>query len=427
MPPIEDHPLRYALANELHARPFPSMSPPSSAIYIAFKQPEMAASRDRSQDLTHLHALLDRYGAAHPQPGATHYYGQIGKHWLKWEQHTEFVTYTLFSDGVADRPFEAAAFEPFPQDWLDDAPGQRVTSILVRIEERPDPATVAARLDKWFVPESLAASAMLDDVAVAASDFRIDSNGHMRFAVFVSEGTGKRRIGRIVQRLCEIETYKTMSMLGFARVRDMGPQLGDLDTRLTRLVEEMSNENSGAEKTLQALLTISADLETLAAQSSFRFGATGAYEAIVRERIAALREERYQGRQTFHEFMTRRYQPAMRTVASSKERMDAMSARAVRAANLLRTRVDVERSAQNQALLESMDRRSDLQLRLQRTVEGLSVVAISYYAVSLSSYLLYPLAEPTGLSTSFLTAAVTVPVVLLVWALIRRLRQSVER
>ena len=427
MAPIEDHPLRYRLANELHARPFPSMQAPSAAIYVAFKQPEMAANRDRGKDLEHLHDLLDRHGVAHPQPGATHYYGQIGKHWLKWEQHTEFVTYTIFTDGVAPRPFEAAAFDPFPQDWLDKAPGQRITSILVRVEERPDVDEIETRLADWFVPESLAVSAVLDDAAVVAGDFRIDTNGHMRFSVFVGDDTGERRVGRIVQRLCEIETYKTMSMLGFARVRGMGSQLGELDTRLTTLVEEMSQEGSKAEQTLQALLAISAELETLSAQSSFRFGATWAYEALVTERISALREERHNGRQTFLEFMVRRYQPAMRTVRSAQERLDAMSARGVRAANLLRTRVDVERSAQNQALLESMDRRSDLQLRLQRTVEGLSVVAISYYAVSLASYLLYPLEAPTGLSKNMLTAVVTVPVVLLVWGLVRRLRKSVEK
>ncbi|MEO0866385.1 MAG: DUF3422 domain-containing protein, partial [Pseudomonadota bacterium] len=263
--------------------------------------------------------------------------------------------------------------------------------------------------------------------AVIAGDFRIDQAGHMRFGVFVGPGTGERRVGRIVQRLCEIETYKTMSMLGFARVRDMGTELSALDTRLITLVEDMSTEGSRAEETLKALLAISAELETLSAQSSFRFGATWAYEAIVEERIQALREARYLGRQSFGEFMARRYQPAMRTVRSAQERLEAMSSRGVRAANLLRTRVDVERSAQNQALLESMDKRSDLQLRLQRTVEGLSVVAISYYAVSLASYVLYPLEEPTGLSKNMLTAIVTVPVVLLVWGMIRRLRRSVDK
>jgi uncharacterized membrane-anchored protein len=99
-----------------------------------------------------------------------------------------------------------------------------------------------------------------------------------------------------------------------------------------------------------------------------------------------------------------------------------MSERAMRASGLLRTRVDVDRSAQNQKLLESMNKRADLQLRLQQTVEGLSVVAISYYAVSLVSYLLYPLTGLTGTSKGILTAAVTLPVVLLVWWMVRRIR-----
>ncbi|MEO9515283.1 MAG: DUF3422 domain-containing protein [Paracoccaceae bacterium] len=426
MSPLADHPLRYKLANELHARPFPSMSAPCSAAYVAIKQPERAAVRDRSEDLDHLIRLLDRYGAPHPQPGATHYYGPIGRRWLKWEQHTEFVTYTVFTEALEQRPFDASAFDPFPEEWLSDAPGECITSCLVRIAPRPSEREIGKQLAAWFVPESLAVSSVLDDAAVAAGDFRIDENGHMRFAVFVAPETGTRRIGRIVQRLCEIETYKSMSMLGFARVRDLGPQLGALDTRLTDLVGEMSGGATGPETTLQSLLEISAELETVSAQTSFRFGATGAYEAIVNQRILALREGRWRGRQIFAEFMMRRYEPAMRTVNSVEHRLDAMSARAVRAANLLRTRVDVERSAQNQKLLKSMDQRSDLQLRLQKTVEGLSVVAISYYAVSLVSYVLYPATALVNVSKGMLTAAVTVPVVLLVWALVRRIRRKME-
>jgi uncharacterized membrane-anchored protein len=131
-------------------------------------------------------------------------------------------------------------------------------------------------------------------------------------------------------------------------------------------------------------------------------------------------------RQGFDEFMMRRYEPAMRTVTSSETRLNKMSARASRAAELLRTRVDVERSAQNQAILASMDKRSDLQLRLQHTVEGLSVVAISYYAVSLVGYMLYPLADRIGVSKGTLTAGAVPVVVLLVWGLLRRLRHKIK-
>ncbi|MDW4496934.1 DUF3422 domain-containing protein [Sulfitobacter sp. D35] len=426
MPPIADHPLRYRLANELHARPFPSMEAPSTAVFIAIKQPDDAVSRDREKDLAHLVALLDRYDAPHPQPGATHYYGRIGRYWLKWEQHTEFVTYTAFAEGSVARAFDPAAFDVFPQDWLAQAPGQRITSTIVNIVARPDTeAAVSAHLDDWFVSESLAVSRVIDDAAIIAGDFRIDESGHLRFAVFASGGTDARRIGRIVQRLCEIETYKAMSMLGFARVRAMQDDLNALDTRLTGLMAAMADETAAAESTLNDLLAISAELEGLAARASFRFGATGAYEAIVDQRIAALREERFGGRQHFAEFMMRRYAPAMRTVQSAVRRLETMSHRSVRASDLLRTRVDVERSAQNQSLLESMDRRADMQLRLQKTVEGLSTVAISYYAVSLAAYLLYPFAETLGMSRGALTAAVTIPIVLMVWWMVRRVRAHV--
>ena len=87
--------------------------------------------------------------------------------------------------------------------------------------------------------------------------------------------------------------------------------------------------------------------------------------------------------------------------------------------------MDVERSAQNQALLTSMDRRADLQLRLQKTVEGLSVVAISYYAVSLVSYLLYPLAENYSVTKGFLTSIITLPVIGIVYLTIRLIRSKV--
>lgn len=426
MPPIEDHPLRYRLANELHARPFPEIGPSSSVVFMAIKQPTEAVSRDRGADLAHLTALLDRYGAPHPQPGATHYTNRIGQHVLKWEQHTEFVSYTAYRYGVSHRPFDPADFEVFPEDWLETAPGQRITSAMIRVEPRPTDDDIARKLSDWFVPESTAIANVLDDSAIMSGDFRIDPAGHLRFAVFVGPQTVEARIGRLVQRMCEIETYKSMSMLGFSRSREMSGQIADLDNNLAALMLEMTQGTTPPDVILPDLLSISSQLETLAASSSFRFGATEAYEALVNQRIRVLRETRYQGRQTFGEFMMRRYAPAMRTVKSTETRLQALADRAIRAGDLLRTRVDVERSAQNQALLESMDRRADLQLRLQHTVEGLSVVAISYYAVSLAGYLLYPLTEATGISKGMLTAMVTLPVIALVFWMVRRIRRKME-
>jgi len=427
MPPIDDHPLRYNLVNELHARPFPALEAPCYAVYVAIKEPIDAANRDRAADRSHLLALLDRHASAHPQPEATHFSGPIGKSDLKWESHTEFVTYSAFTRGLPDRAFDPAMADVFPEDWMTRAPGKRLTSVLIRVEFMPDgEAEIQEKLAEWFVPESLACSRVVDGAAIVAGDFRIDPAGHMRFAVFVRPGTGARRVGRIVQRLCEIEIYRSMSMLGLMRARILSGRLNALDPKLSALVSGLEEGGRAPDRALHELLEISAELESLAVQFAFRFGATAAYEAIVNQRIEVLREDRLAGRQTFGEFMMRRYDPAMRTVKSAEGRLRSLVERAQRAAELLRTRVDVERSAQNQLLLESMNKRADLQLRLQRTVEGLSVVAISYYAVNLAAYAAYPITEPLGISKGLATAVLTPLVIVLVWLTVRRIRRHID-
>ncbi len=422
---VSDHRLRYHLSNELHARPFPPLRPPHSVAYLVIKQLEDAAGRDRDADRAHLIDLLDRHGATHPQAGATHYYGKLGRFHLKWESHTEFVTYTVFRESAEDKPFDGSTVDLLPEGWLANAPGVRMTSVLIRLEELDEPETIADHLNDWFVPESLVAGRVLDGNGVAGGDFRIDAKGNMRFAVFVQPNCDPRKVGRLIQLLLEIETYKTMAMLGFARVGELSRTIGTIDKKLARLVADMTVDRQNPDQTLQALLAVSSGLESLVAQNNFRFGATAAYEAIVQQRIEALREAGFEERQTIAEFMTRRFDPAMRTVKSTENRLGAMSERALRAGDLLRTQVDVERSAQNQKVLQSMDRRADLQLRLQRTVEGLSVVAVSYYAVNLVGYVLGPIGAEFGISKTLLAAAITPVIILAVWWAIRHVRKKV--
>ncbi len=324
--PIADHPLRYETVNELHARPFPALGVPSTAHYIAIKEPVQAHNRDRDADSRHLLALLDRHCSPHPQPGATHFQGPIGRSELKWESHTEFVTYSAFTKGLSARAFDPADAEVLPEDWLAKAPGKRMVSLLIRVEPMPEnEQDLLSRVEDWFVPESLAIARVVDGAAVVAGDFRIDPAGQMRFAVFVQPGTGPRRVGRIVQRLCEIETYRAMAMLGLMRCRTLGMRLNALDPKLAALVSGLDHVEPASELALHELLSISAELESLAVQYSFRFGATAAYEAIVTQRIEALREQRIGGRQSFGEFMTRRFDPAMRTVRSTEGRLKAMA------------------------------------------------------------------------------------------------------
>src|SRR5690606_32098482 len=118
--------------------------------------------------------------------------------------------------------------------------------------------------------------------------------------------------------------------------------------------------------------------ETFRAETNTRFSATRAYHALVMSRLNNIQEQPVDGFMTASEFMTRRLGPGMRTCESVQGWMEDLSRRIERAGDMLRTRVNLTMQEQNKILLAAMNRRSRLQFRLQETVEGLSVAAISY-------------------------------------------------
>jgi len=423
---LVDQPQRYDLANELHARPFPEIEGRVQVFFVALTL-ENGASKARAELLD----LLDRFGAGHPPPSASHFYGPLGRDRLKWELHSEFVTYTLFVKFDGDQPFHETLADVFPKAWLAGLSGQVITAARVLVERAEDTAKAEARLSTTlrplFVQESFTAAYVLDKNAVIAGDFRIDPAGYMRFAVIGLTGVTPRRMGRVVQRLLEVETYKSLAMLTYPVARKVFSDSDTLNQHLSDIAHSMTNERAEARQTLDRLLDVSGEIELLSSSSSYRLSAGRAYRALVAQRIAVLREERLLGCQLVSEFMMRRFDPAMRTCEAAEKRLEDISIRASRASRLLSTRVGVLTAEQNRQLLESMNKRAALQMRLQETVEGLSVVAVSYYAVNLLTYLTAPFLKDLVGGKSLLSGLLVLPVMLVVWLLIRNIKARVEK
>jgi uncharacterized membrane-anchored protein len=424
-----DHPQRRAMTDELHARPFPVLNAPAQGIQLAFK-PLDDRMRDTSAHRDHLDALLRHHGAPPAPADVPHYSAEAGPLKLKWERHTEFVSYTLLLDGPTDQPFATPVEQLAPTEWLNNAPGSLLSAVRLHIEKVESNEEGVGRFlgnfQHHFVAESLAGSLVGEGQALAVGDFRIDEEGFTRFAIFAGPDAGQRRLGRIVQRLIEIENYRLLSMLALPVARQINARLNDIEGEMSTLIAGIAGEGSNDRETLAQLTSLSADIEAIAAETAFRFAASRAYAALVEQRIEMLLETRAANRQTFAEFMARRFDPAMRTCAAAEKRLVDLEDRAARAAGLLSARVNVTVETQNQALLESMNRRAELQLRLQRTVEGLSVVAISYYAVSLAGYLVKPLGKAIGFSESTVVGLIALPVIYAVWRFVRRIREELE-
>jgi uncharacterized membrane-anchored protein len=270
----------------------------------------------------------------------------------------------------------------------------------------------------------MVAARVADEAAWIFTDFKI-ADGFSRFLV-LDERMTQRQAGRTVQRLVEIETYRMMALLGLPVAKEIGRWLYRSEKQLAALMDQIvqAQTTEDERKALSTLSALAAQVEHSIARTTFRFGASRAYHGLVMQRIEELRESRISGLPTFYEFMQRRLLPAMNTCAAISSRQEELSARVARNSQLLRTRVDIELERQNQELLAQMNKRAHLQLRLQETVEGLSVVVLTYYGSQLVQYLAKGTKDLHHLSTDVVTA-ISIPLIAcLVFLASRRLRRK---
>lgn len=414
---LEPHPLRGAVLSEVHARPFAAIAPPLRILHFAFMTDADLAARDRLA----FGEFVAARGHRGPDAASKHYRITFPDSALRWEQHAEFTTYT----------WEFANH--------DRSPFGRPTSELQKLMQQlpqPGPLLVAADLhllsetdggdwQKVFDPTSLVAFETEAGDARAATDFLAASDGFVRLLV-LDRGMSTLRAGILVQQLLELETYRTFCLLGLPEAQRLQPVVRRIEQTLGEITAEMTkSEGLAANKALlQRLMAVAGELEAGASQSRFRFGATRAYAEIVRARLASLRETPIGDHQTISGFMDRRLMPALRTCFSMQDRQTDLSAKLMHAANLLRTRVDIDVEEQNGDLLKAMSERTRLQLRLQQTVEGLSIAAISYYVASLLGYVLEVLPEdvvPFG--AKYLKAGVIVATVAVITLIVLSIRR----
>ena len=420
-PVFAPHPLRATVLGEVHARPFHPLETPRRLLHMGFVTGSAAAAADR-------HALAElcrSLSVEAPGEGAKHHRVDLpGGAGLRWEQHSEFTTYTLDIAAHDDRtPFERPVREllALVPAFVQPGPLLVAADLHLMTEEAVD------GLADHFDAASLAAARVEGDAALIASDFRPCPDGFVRILV-LDRALDPAGAGALCQRVLEIEAYRILALLGLPEAQRLAPSMRRIEEDLTRIAAAMttSQELNSDQRLLDEMTVLAAALEADWAASAYRFGASRAYDGIVQQRLAVIGESRHEPWPTFGTFLARRMAPAMRTCQMLEERQANLSRKLTRAANLLRTRVDVAIEQQNRDVLSAMNERTALQLRLQQTVEGLSVAAISYYVVGLVSYVAKG-AKDAGLlpvDPGFVTAAAVPLSILFVWLMVRRIRRG---
>ncbi len=418
----QEHPLRDTLDKEIRARPYIPLSVPERVSHIAVMTGEHGAKEER----IHLARLCEKFNVAQPLEGSTHFIAETDAFRLRWERHTEFSTYTFFRNEACEEPFLHPVIEFVPQDWVQNMPGQVMNAVHLELEDENAPVRNQIEMARYFEGNTYIGCEVSGGAALMWTDMRVHNDRYMR-VLMRNVSMPERQAGRVVQRILEVETYRMMALLGLPLAREASPRIKIIDESLAVIASKMSDrsEPKSDSELLDDLSGLAAEIEEISARNSYRFGATKAYYAIVQQRLTELREGRLQGLPPLSETIERRMAPAMQTCDHTANRQHALSQRVSRVASLLRARVEVEQEKQNQELLATMNKRAGLQLRLQETVEGLSVVAISYYLVGLLGYA-FKGAKASGLPINpDMAVGVAVPIVaFLIWSGLRKAKKA---
>jgi uncharacterized membrane-anchored protein len=420
-----NHEQRFRLNDEIHARPPDALAPPLRMSFIALWDEGLP----RAAGSASIRDLAARFGLERPDAEANHFSADLGPCRVTWERHTEFSRYSFIEPCDGDDLFDTPAVRLVPRDWLAALPGRTMAAINLALVNGSGLAPqVDAIAKQYFEGNPLIGARIADGAGIALTDFRIRPDGFTRMLVF-DDGLAPRQAGRTVQRLLEIDAYRLLATLALPVARELTPFLSQCEADLADVTARMvAAEARDEPKLLDRLIRLEAQIENQRSKTVNRFSASVAYYDLVQRRIDELREARLPGLQTFKELTERRLVPAMNTCKAVSARQEALSQRVTQATQLISTRVAITRELQNQAVLASMDRRAKLQLRLQQTVEGLSVAAVTYYVVGLVSYLAKGMNASGFNLKADLVTALSIPVVaLLVFAGLHQVRQSLTR
>ena len=378
----ENHPQRFVLHNEVHARASFIQSLPVRASHLAL----LLTNDEKMQERKHLITLCERFGVAPPEKDVDHFSATFNSFQVRWEQHGEFSTYSFYIYDSEQVPFADSAMKKVPVDWMSQLTGQVIVAAHATIVSAADinytNDTDITGLSQYFANNPIIGSKVSGGAASVFTDFRIHVDGFSRFLI-INHDLRTEQAGRLLQRLFEIEVYRVMALLAFPIARKLYPELKKADRQLYTITNAMTQPDNNDANLLDELTILAAEVENHISTNHFRFAAASAYYQLVGNRVSDLREVRIQGIQTFGEFIKRRMEPAINTCESISHRFTLLSERVSNASQLLRTKVDIIIERQNQALLTSMALRAKMQLRMQQMVEGISMVAITYYAASL--------------------------------------------
>ena len=381
----------------------------------------MVESVDREKEQTHWAKLCCDSRQPLSSEAQTNYALSINGARFIWQRHSEFSTYTLFAPGAFNEPFDDLFCNRIAETWLSAIPGQVLRRVKLAIYPQDQSTQALRAVDRHFTPVNRISSIVQGGDAQIWTNFTIheDNYGHM---LILMKGASRGSTGRLVQQLLEMGHYRKLTLLGVPVAHRARELMDDVECTLTLVVQHLKSNQIGDEDALKKLVSITVESELISSMIDSRLAATKAYYQLTCDRLRELREERVDSEMTLADFTARRLKPSYRTCEAVSERHRDLCRRLERLYSLLQIKTSTATAKQSRDLLSSMDQRVALQVKMQRLVESVSVVVISYHVLALINAELDSLYQLQWIPDPSATRGVLIPIVLLAsWGILRRI------
>ncbi len=317
---------------------------------------------------------------------------------VTWEAHTEYYSYQLWH--IPDDKLKPLEFGPlrFPDYTMPLSPlGVQVNALDILV--LPHTILGIEEVKNTMPGPQLYGSRIFGEDISVMTTFTPDEYKRERYLILSpSLDVLLAHVARTIDTLVAIENYTHLILFPFHAFTQAVDEVHQYEQRHLSQRGVITKEiETATPQKLQHWLTVMTqdfmNVSRMAESMRYKLSASVPYDRIIRANLALLHEQTLTGCRRISEYVDGKTIGVAAGYQQFIRRINALVNDFQGSIAVIRTKVELQLQDQNLALenqnlklLRSMDKTTRRQAILQNTVEGLSVIVISYYLSGLGSY-----------------------------------------
>lgn len=382
-------------------------------------------SREEFQQLLQCFDIPEEHRVVHEKFGHGAKVAPNGDRLLvTWEAHTEYYSYQVWH--IPDDKLKPLEFGPltFPNYAMPLSPlGIEVNALDILVLPHTS-LSVEEVKNTMPGPQVYGSRIFGQDISVMTT-FTHDEYHRERYLIMCpSFDVLLTQLARTIDTLVAIENYTHLILLPLQAFAQSVDQVHQYEQRHLYQRGVITTEIGGStpDKLQHWLTVLTQDfmkVSRLAESMRFKLSASVPYERIIRSNLALLQEQGIDGCRKISEYVDGKTIGVADGYQQLIKRINALVNDFQGSIAVIRTKVELQLQDQNLALqdqnlqlLRSVDKTTRSQAILQHTVEGLSVIVISYYLSGLGSYVFKAMEHLGWISSASFASGAFVPITL---------------